>query len=71
MKKCYTEVICVEKDKQPTLSPDDVRGVGEWIKASTFERCPSCGYETGKRGTASKYCPDCGMRPRMKGEEDG
>ena len=73
-------------DKIPTISPDDVRGVG----------CEVCNYdkplpqeglshdfyihdgaiyhydsELGWEGTDIAFCPFCGKRLRMKGAEDG
>ena len=59
----------------PTISPDDVRGVGEWEDAKQHGlcRCSVCkdcyiekDYIT---QTKWKYCPSCGAR--MKGAEDG
>lgn len=61
----------------PSISPDEVRGVGEWITTRTWEHdgdpyCSLCGFEncytTNSRDF--KYCPNCGTRLRMKGAED-
>jgi len=54
----------------PTISPDDVRGVGEWIVdsvASNVFRCSICGSDapvcpTGGNEYKSRYCPNCGAR---------
>ena len=71
-------------DKIPTLSPDEVRGVGEWeqkeiinLEDTTIEQvqsayCSVCGmYHTTPFSyyfTEYNYCPSCGAR--MKGAED-
>ena len=60
----------------PTLSPDEVRGVGEWIEHHADYKCTACG-ETVKDEIfymldpyrLPTYCPNCGAR--MKGAEDG
>jgi len=70
-------------DEQPTLSPDDVRGVGKWEQKEVFSlddttieqmqsaRCSSCGkYHTTPFSyyfSKYNYCPNCGVR--MKGAE--
>ena len=59
-------------DQMPTLSPDDVGGVGKWLNdVGEFGfpeiPCSVCGYKSGHYGF--KYCPNCGARmTRMKGE---
>ena len=55
----------------PTLSPDEVRGVGEWLpNVGKFGYpefpCSVCGYKSGHYGF--NYCPSCGAR--MKGASD-
>ncbi len=68
----YIEVVKRIIDEQPTLSPDDVRGVGEWIEDRMDYRCSACG-ETVKDEIfymfypyrLPKFCPNCGAR--MKG----
>jgi len=62
-------------DQMPTLSPDEVRGVGE---ITDDDACPSCGcwIPTDDAHDAIfknevKFCYYCGMRLRMKGAEDG
>ena len=59
----------------PTISPDEVRGVGE---ITGDDACPSCGcwIPTDDAHDAIfknevKFCYYCGMRLRMKGAEDG
>ena len=59
----------------PTISPDEVRGVGEWIDdsvASNVFRCSICENDAPVSPTdgteyKSNYCPSCGAR--MKGAE--
>lgn len=62
----------------PTLSPDDVRGVGEWIKLDAHKgmeqyKCSVCETPTYVPECMNNpmygYCPNCGAR--MKGAEDG
>ena len=64
-------------DEQPTLSPDDVRGVGHWITKqeaidaddySLWDTCSVCGRCDWDctESESFKYCPNCGAR--MKGE---
>ena len=70
-------------DNAPTISPDEVRGVGEWIVEQTaigkdYTICSACKtdfkFKTDK-GTLARldmrgmpFCPSCGAR--MKGAED-
>ena len=65
-------------DSAPTLSPDDVRGVGKWEEKEYFDlenttieqmqsaRCSVCGkYHTTPFSyyfTDYAYCPNCGAR---------
>ena len=67
-------------DEQPTVSPDEVRGVGEWIWHDKYGwddsiECSCCAeefvvYDGEFPGIDSfKFCPNCGAR--MKGAEDG
>lgn len=61
-------------DKLPTISPDEVRGVGEWEQSpyTGFSRCSVCKdcyiesywIEDGKW----QYCPRCGAK--MEVSED-
>jgi len=69
-------------DKIPTVSLDDVRGVGKWEQKEVFSlddttieqmqsaRCSSCGkYHTTPFSyyfSKYNYCPSCGAR--MKGD---
>ena len=60
----------------PTLSPDEVRGVGEWL--TEYEpngrpyqfHCSVCDSDFSQMGIthASNYCPSCGAR--MEVSED-
>lgn len=59
----------------PTISPDDVRGVGKWVEEYLDYKCSACG-ETVKDEIfymfypyqLPKFCPNCGAR--MKGGVD-
>lgn len=63
-------------DSEPTLSPDDVRGVGE-LERDEYEDnklwgdyCSlCCSYFPYGLEWKPNYCPNCGAR--MKGAEDG
>ena len=54
----------------PTVSPDEVRGVGEWIAHGDcgVTECSVCGWNV-EEYVEYNYCPNCGAR--MKGAEDG
>lgn len=56
-------------DKLPTISPDEVRGVGKWVGSMAGLRCSICNEPLGLMVGAKNYCPNCGAR--MKGAEDG
>ena len=47
----------------PTISPDEARGVGEWIDYQqgrwVYAQCSECGTVHDVR---SNYCPSCGAR---------
>ena len=50
----------------PTLSPDDVRGVGKWISNHDGSwNCSKCGLRV-LIYAKGNYCPNCGAK--MKGE---
>lgn len=61
--------------EKAVISPDEVRGVGEWIEYHADYKCTACG-ETVKDEIfymldpyrLPTYCPNCGAR--MKGAED-
>ena len=62
---------------QPTVSPDEVRGVGKWIMSEKFKgyamcsRCedayvdPEWIYKDGKWN----YCPNCGAKMEVSEDE--
>ena len=66
-------------DEQPTVSPDEVRGVGEWKKTDAFPHrvyCSNCfktivpneEYAFWCEGIMPRnYCPNCGAK--MEGED--
>ena len=64
-------------DKIPTLSPDEVRGVGKWIEYHADYKCTACG-ETVKDEIfymldpyrLPTYCPNCGARLGNGGTDD-
>ena len=35
---------------------------GKWIHFAQSDDCSLCGYSTGKYGSPSKYCPNCGAK---------
>lgn len=61
----------------PTISPDEVRGVGKWIRISGYHldheyhparyQCDQCKHFIDS-GDDRNYCPNCGAR--MKGGVD-
>ena len=71
--------VLFELEYAPTISPDEVRGVGKWDRVETEFglRCPKCGklldeYVNGGEWVAlseiPNYCPNCGAR--MGGVQD-
>ena len=40
--------------------PSATQQTGEWIHFAQSDVCSICGYTTGKYGSPSKYCPNCG-----------
>lgn len=71
------ESMIVAEDENDAKSPDDVRGVGEWIKIDRVAdmeafKCSACGsyvhVSTVYEKPMYEYCPMCGAR--MKGAED-
>ena len=67
----YIEVVKRIIDEQPTLSPDEVRGVGEWehqeLAPTNWTFCSVCGRQRSKK-YKWYYCPNCGAR--MEVSED-
>jgi hypothetical protein len=74
-KSCWVADMLDEIENAPALSPDEVRGVGEWIEDRMDYRCSACG-ETVKDEIfymfypyrLPKFCPNCGAR--MKGASE-
>lgn len=75
---CWVDDMLGEVDNAPTVSPDEVRGVGEWkqkeiinLEDTTIEQmqsacCSICGkYHTTPFSyyfTEYNYCPSCGAK---------
>ena len=66
-------------DKIPTLSPDEVRGVGEWVdKGVRAWSCSCCGtplnhirqFASFEKNELPNYCPNCGARLGNGGTDD-
>lgn len=64
-------------DEQPTLSPDDVRGVGKWVKnhdeVMWWWECSNCKEKPlisrfGDAEVLSAYCPRCGAKMEVTAE---
>lgn len=68
----YIEVVKRIIDEQPTLSPDEVRGVGEWEDAKQHglcrcSVCKDCYIEKDYITQAKwKYCPNCGAKMEVE-----
>ena len=65
-------------DQIRTLTLDDLRSKGEWVKPegrtikSYVRRCSACGkdaYFCGK-GCSYKYCPNCGAKMEVAHEQE-
>ena len=64
--------------KAPTISTDDLRGVGRWVRISGFHldheyhparyQCDQCKHFVDS-GDDRNYCPNCGAK--MEVSEDG
>ena len=42
--------------------PSVTQKSGKWIHFAQSDDCSLCGYSTGKYGSPSKYCPNCGAK---------
>ena len=64
-------------DEQPTVSPDEARGVGynKLNEYPTLFHCSVCGWEDDDTATGSgetntyNYCPNCGARMMAVSED--
>ena len=71
----YKAVLVKDIKEAPTLSPDEVRGVGEWEDAKQYglcrcSVCKDCYIEKDYINQAKwKYCPSCGSKMRCKNGE--
>ena len=69
--------VLFELEYAPTISPDEVRGVGKWTNKRTIEHdgewwCTACGkeitiYMGKKREDRYKFCPNCGAKMEASG----
>ena len=52
----------------PTVSPDEVRGVGEWIAHGDcgVTECSVCGWNV-EEYVEYNYCPNCGAKMEVEG----
>ena len=67
----YIEALFGIIDRQPTISQDEVRGVGKWTRISGFHldheyyparyQCDQCGHFVDS-GDDKNYCPNCGAK---------
>ena len=73
----YIEALFGIIDRQPTISPDEARGV--WIDKPTGRYgqwqswCSACGNKSGIGGIKSNrhkpYCPNCGAKMEVTSDE--
>ena len=64
-------------DEQPTISPDEVRGAGKWVRISGYHldheyyparyKCDQCGHFVDS-GDDRNYCPNCGAKMEVEGD---
>lgn len=60
-------------DDAPTISPDEVQGVGDWIEDACRIKCSVCGTDFNDEVTCCfdcyrwpwEYCPKCGARMKV------
>ena len=77
----YDEAGCPkvrDLETAPTVSPDDVRGVGEWIRISGYHldheyhparyKCDQCKHFVDS-GDDKNYCPNCGAKMEVSEDE--
>ena len=46
------------RDIAPSVTPKPKEG--HWIHFAQSDECSVCGYDTGKYGNPTDYCPECG-----------
>ena len=70
----YEVVLVKDINNAPTISPDEVRGVGKWVdKGVRAWSCSCCGtplnhirqFASFEKNELPNYCPNCGAK--MKG----
>ncbi len=49
--------------------PSVTQKSGEWIHFAQSDDCSICGYSTGKYGSTSKFCPNCGAKMESEDKE--
>ena len=62
------DAICDKIDRIPNA---DVAPVvhGKWIHLSGCDVCSVCNYKTGKHEVGRNFCPECGAKLDLDGEE--
>lgn len=65
----YQETLREIVEKEPTISPDDLPPVGDWVEDRTEIYCPACGQRFTDEvmccdiyGWPWLFCPKCGNR---------
>lgn len=56
------EGYCAILERLKKLPPVNPQNTGTWIHFAQSDDCSLCGYSTGKYGSPSNYCPNCGAR---------
>jgi hypothetical protein len=57
-----SEADCSHISSLVTHLPPVTQKSGKWIHFAQSDDCSLCGYSTGKYGSPSKFCPNCGAR---------
>ncbi len=68
LKECRERI-----DSAPTISPDDVRGVGNWIPLDYSDEAYGNMYKCAKCGCSEigepNYCPNCGAKMEVTSDD--
>lgn len=54
----------------PSVTPQEPKS-GHWVHFAQSDDCSECGYSTGKYGSPSKFCPNCGAKMVEPQERSG